>query len=78
MNQACYIVNSPHGPARARTLESAARMREILGGHITFGHATECPECGAVNPETETRLGTLGTVEWYRCRACGMVYGGPK
>ena len=32
---------------------------------------TYCPACGAENEEA---MGQLGSLIWFRCRACGMPY----
>lgn len=34
------------------------------------GHTPECPMCGG---HAEV-LGTLGAMEWYRCRNCGVNF----
>lgn len=36
----------------------------------------ECPACGSINDRAECTLGTLGALEWYRCRYCGDQWHG--
>lgn len=33
--------------------------------------ACDCPACGCSD---SAHLGSLGTLEWFRCRACGMTF----
>lgn len=44
---------------------------------MTYRLDVECPACGADNIPEEALLGTLGSLDHYRCRFCGMGWSQP-
>ena len=55
--------------AALRAAESYCEVTDALG--LFADEGPPCPACGG---EGEC-LGTLGTVDWYRCRDCGLDFG---
>jgi hypothetical protein len=44
-----------------------------MDDHDEFDYVT-CPACGTEQPETESLVGTLGTLDHHRCRYCGARF----